>query len=239
MVADAGERLADLARDFGRKISSGPIGLNVRVGDPTTEVGREAVACGADLIIMSTHGYTGLKRVLFGGITDSVVRCSPCPVLVVRSHPPESAAHRSSPAHELRRLLVPMDFSARAERAIRYAVALAGQAGSAVSLVHVMAEVKQNDAAVLTGGHSTLSADAGKQLHSVMDEVVDPDLRGEVYLRCGAPFQHIIAVADSHEVDLLVLTTHGRTGLSHLLMGSTAERVIYHASCPVLIIRTA
>ena len=140
--------------------------------------------------------------------------------------------------HNMLRILVPMDFSLQAAHAIHYAAGLAAQSGGAVSLVHVMTEPAQEAASAWGGADfAAASAESTERLHSAMERMLPVELRGEIYLRRGSPDAHIVAVADLHEVDLLILDTDGPSGLGQLILGSTAERVMYHASCPVLILR--
>jgi nucleotide-binding universal stress UspA family protein len=233
-VKTAGE----IAREHACRISAGPIDSIVRTGSPPLEVCEAARESEADLIVMSTHGYTGWKHVLFGGITDGVVRHAPCPVLVVRSMAPPAAAARSSAGHELRRLLVPVDFSEHAEAGVRYAAGLAAECGAKVSLVHVLDAADYDSMAFSGGAGAEMSADASARLHSLMERLVLEAHRGVVYVRRGVPFAQITMVADLHEADLVVLTTHGRSGLGYLLMGSTAEKILHHVSSPALILRS-
>jgi nucleotide-binding universal stress UspA family protein len=228
-----------VAREHACKLSSGPIETIVRTGSPPLEVCEAARERDADLIVMSTHGYSGWKHVLFGGITDGVVRHAPCPVLVVRSMAPTAAAERSSAAHELRRVLVPIDFSEHAEAAVRYAAGLAAECKASVSLVYVFDPGDFDEMALSGGADAEMTADASARLHSLMERLVPEAQRGVVFVRRGVPFAQVAAVANLHEADLVVLTTHGRTGLGYLLMGSTAEKILHHVSSPALIVRTA
>jgi nucleotide-binding universal stress UspA family protein len=174
--------------------------------------------------------------VIFGGITPELLRQAPCPVLVLRE--PEEAASKSALARPVRRLMVPVDFSARAELAIHRATALATQCKATVSLLHIVDPTAvDEDAAMVGGDFAAYSADASSRLGSLLDRTVPAQLRGEVFIRRGVAFAQIVAEAALREMDLLVLTTHGRTGLAHFLMGSTAERVVSHAPCPVVVVR--
>lgn len=227
-----------IAREHACKISAGPIESIVRTGSPPLEVCEAARESEADLIIMSTHGYTGWKHVLFGGITDGVVRHAPCPVLVVRSMAPPAAAERSSAGHQLRRLLVPVDFSEHAEPAVRYAAGLAAECGAKVSLVHVLDAADFDSLALSGAAGEELNSDVSARLNALMERLVPAPQRGVIFARRGVPFAQITMVADLHAADLVILTTHGRTGLGYLLMGSTAEKILHHVSCPALIVRT-
>lgn len=230
----ARQQLAELAHDRAGRLE---VVTEVRLGNPPDEIDEAARRHQSDLIIMSTHGYTGLKQVLLGGITEAVIRRAPCPVLVVRSHPVSEAARLASTQPAFRSLLVPIDFSPRSERAIAYAGALAQWSGGTVSLMHVLGPSEWDEIGGWTGGDfGGSSADVQARLHAVLTRLLPANVHGKVYAGPGTPFAQIVAGADFCRADLLVLTTHGRTGLAHLLCGSTAERILRHASSPVLII---
>ncbi len=143
------------------------------------------------------------------------------------------------------RILVPIDFSVCSLAALEHALAMAGRFGSSVDVLHVWSlprTLGPSDAVALPGHrHETVAAFAGSQRSQLLDELmVDVAGRGvEVRSRvdCGDPSAEIIRIAEADGYDLIVMGTHGRSGLSHLLRGSVAEQVIRRAPCPVLTIR--
>ena len=137
--------------------------------------------------------------------------------------------------------LVPIDFSPYAEHALDYAIALAKQLQARVTLLHVIQPplVAGADmgawpsAAFLEELEAAVTAD----LEGYLERVTAAELVGEIVVVHGAPFQEIIDTAKARQVDLIVMGTHGRTGLPHVLLGSVAERVVRLAPCPVLVAR--
>jgi universal stress protein A len=141
------------------------------------------------------------------------------------------------------RILVPVDFSAHSDRALRYATSLASRLGATVELLHVvedpfvsgawsseihvpnLPELLENQIAAARGRLAELKAVAGARVGTTV--------------LSGQPAHTIIAHATAGGFDLIVMGTHGRTGLSHVFMGSVAERVVRRAPCPVLTLREA
>ncbi|MCP5516013.1 MAG: universal stress protein [Verrucomicrobiales bacterium] len=151
---------------------------------------------------------------------------------------PQSAAS----ALNLRRILVPLDFSERAGKALHYARALASGFSATLVLVHVVEPlVYPSDlgyAPVVTDDLANdLQKEAQTRLDAAVGEMTAAGLSTTGVLRSGRPYLEIAAAAEQERADLIVLTTHGYTGLKHVLLGSTAERVVRHAPCPVLVVR--
>jgi nucleotide-binding universal stress UspA family protein len=143
----------------------------------------------------------------------------------------------------IKRILCPVDFSDSADHAMRYAAALAENFGSDLTLLHVVAPV----VAALPGETSlpdTLQADVDEiaeacreRLEKTVGELATSGLTVQHKVVSGVPFIEIVRYARDTETDLIVMGTHGRTGLGHLLIGSVAERVVRKASCPVLTVK--
>jgi universal stress protein A len=143
---------------------------------------------------------------------------------------------------DIRKILVPTDFSPRSDRALEYAVALATAMKAAVHLVHVVeepfaggAEMYVRDAQEI---RDQLDADARSRLAAIAGRVDPGRMPVSTEIRHGSAFDGIIYEARATGADLIVMGTHGRSGLSHALLGSVAERVIRGAHCPVLAVRT-
>jgi nucleotide-binding universal stress UspA family protein len=144
------------------------------------------------------------------------------------------------------RILVPVDFSAYSERAREYAIELAGRFGASLHLLHV---VEDPIATGVWGGETVipnltelreeLVDGAERQLVTYRDAAARAGVSVVSTVQVGLPAITIVEHAKSLGVDLIVMGTHGRTGMAHLLMGSVAERVLRHAPCPVLTIREA
>lgn len=143
---------------------------------------------------------------------------------------------------ELGRILVPVDFSDTAKKALQYAVPFGAAFDAEVVLLHVM---QPYTIPVELGylppewveSQKEFVKSAREELDKLCAQEVAARARSQVQVREGAPWQEIITAARELRADLIILATHGRTGLQHVLLGSVAERVVRHAPCPVLVVR--
>ena len=153
------------------------------------------------------------------------------------------SVRRQTPIRRLhvRRILVPVDFSDTAYKPVPYAVALAEDMGAKIILMHVVEPVYVGAEPGLTYvAPQTMIAERKPnkdELRKIAQKMVPEKLFDKAIVREGTPYHEITAMAKRLKVGLIVITTHGRTGLSHILMGSTAEHVVRHARCPVLTVR--
>ena len=137
-------------------------------------------------------------------------------------------------------ILVPVDFSEHADQALTYAMELASKLGARLTLLHVIQRPMPG-----AGGMGVALETYFQQVELMAGETMEDQARcaREAGLECevaivqGVPFQQIVDLATTKQADLIVMGTHGRTGLQHLLLGSVAERVVRLAPCPVLITR--
>lgn len=141
---------------------------------------------------------------------------------------------------KLERILVPMDFSTEAQPALTYAVMLAKKFHARIILVHVVELV--SGPMDPTFGYVPVAdgpqvAAAQARLKGIAAETVPQELLETSEIRLGVPYYQITIAAKDLNIDLIVITTHGHTGLSHVFLGSTAERIVRHAPCPVLTVR--
>jgi nucleotide-binding universal stress UspA family protein len=145
----------------------------------------------------------------------------------------------------IRRILVPVDFSAGALQGLEYATDLLSAGKAELIVLHVVEPVYYATPADLYGASANLSMlleeqqrVAAEQLALLARRLKQRRIRVRTVLQTGSPYQIIIETAEKLAVDLIVMATHGRTGLSHLLMGSVAEKVVRAAQCPVLTVRS-
>jgi len=141
----------------------------------------------------------------------------------------------------LQHILVPMDFSPYSEHALDYALQLAETFQARITLFHVV------ETPVLAGGAhmggtipsytEQLEVDASRTIDKYTQRVRDAGLTCEAVVSHAVPFQQIVNLASARDVDMIVMSTHGRTGLAHMLLGSVAEKVVRLAPCPVLVTR--
>jgi nucleotide-binding universal stress UspA family protein len=136
---------------------------------------------------------------------------------------------------EIRHILAPTDFSAPSCRAVTAACELAQTFGAKLSLLHVI-EVPAYAIEVALPLEN-LERDARRELALLLPEAASAHVDVTRLVELGVPYQRIVETATAEQVDLIVMATHGRTGLSHLVLGSVAERVVRLAPCPVLTIR--
>jgi len=195
---------------------------------PDTGLCEVADKYDAELIIVGTHGRTGIKRFFLGSVAEKMVRMSKRNVLVVRSDRPKP----------LRKLMVPVDFYAPSKKAIAEAVAMAPE-GATVEVVHFwqlpMAVIAHDAHVVLQQGDkgelAQLAAERG-------DKLIEPykDSGVNVVFRAvqAPPSIGIVEHADGY--DCIVMGSHGRRGVRRLLLGSVAETTVRHAPCSVLVV---
>jgi nucleotide-binding universal stress UspA family protein len=143
---------------------------------------------------------------------------------------------------EMRQILAPTDFSEYSKQAVVSAYELAQTLGAKLILLHVVElPVYPVERFLPSAGGTTLLEDLEHQARLDLARILPKAEDGTVEVRCqtvvGTPYYKIIEVANAEKVDLIVMATHGRTGFSHLVMGSVAERVVRMAPCPVLTIR--
>jgi len=140
---------------------------------------------------------------------------------------------------EIKRILVPVDFSDYSEKALNWASTMAEQWNSHVYLCHIIPE--PNYPTMLGGAdlvkfESELQSTAETQLQDLVDKLQAKNIQTTIRVSLGEPFNDICRIAEEEQIDLIVMGTHGRTGLRHALLGSVAERVVRHAPCPVLVV---
>ena len=153
----------------------------------------------------------------------------------------KSAATASPLPFRIKSILVPIDFSASSKKALDYAVTFARQFKAKLTLLHVVEPIATPDFAAsfpLAMEDDKLMAATMKELEAVVKAARIP--RGaveKILVRFGRSFHEIAGAARTRKVDLIIISTHGYTGLKHALLGSTTERVVRHAPCPVLVVR--
>ena len=240
--AAADERAAALAlRAFGLDVQ-----LDVEVGDPAETIVEVAADRHVSMIAMATHGYGGLRRWALGSVTDKVIQAAPVPVFVVRSAARDA---RAVGPLELRRVLVPLDGSALAMQALPLAIELASATGAHLILLRAIPQTRPiEEPAPLLGddrrrhpGEAYLEARARAfaELQSLAGELRE---RHGVVVACnvrpGAAAEAIIEEAEQRSVDLVVMATHGYSGLRRWALGSVADKVLHGGLAPLLLVRS-
>ena len=224
-----------LARGYG--VSSG--NCHVLSGAPPfDEICRFAQKIPADLIVMPTHGYTGLKHVFLGSTAERVVQHSPCPVFVARPRKGKSETGRTPGPHTI---LVPVDFSGCSRGGLRYAIDFANEFGARIILLHAtyLGYIYSSEGTAVYDIPALQKAarkTAERQMRQLVRSLNFGRVRFETEFTDGSPVLDICAFAKDHNVDLIITWTHGLTGLEHILIGSIAEHVVRHAPCSVLVV---
>lgn len=189
---------------------------------------------GADLIVMGTHGRRGAARLFLGSVAEAVTRHASCPVMTIRAGAPEGV---DSPVHKI---LVPVDFSEPSEVTIRYAEHLGHLYHSGLELLHVAEEVPYPYFYVPV--QSDAVADrlrrAGEALAKLAADTLSERVQYTTSVRSGRVASEVLDHARHTECGLLVIGTHGLSGLERVLVGSTAEQVIRGAEIPVFVVKS-
>lgn len=199
--------------------------FKVKVGEPLPGIAWAAERSRADLILMATHGRTGLGHLLMGSVTEAVLRHVAVPVLALR------LGHGDRPLTTVRRILWATDLLPVSEGAWRYALTLADVLGAEVILLHVVRPPEP--ARVADDPIPPLE----QELERRQQGVEARGLRARRKVLVGVPAEVIVAEAEREQADLIVMGTRGRTGLTHVLLGTVAEAVIRKAPCPVLAVQ--
>jgi len=204
----------------------------VRTDVPHEAILRYATERDVDLVVMGTHGRTGVERYLLGSVTEKVVRLSDVPVLTVK------AGDDGDVTYPYTDVLVPTDGSEGAEAAIDPAVDIASTYDArvhALSVIDTMAMgVDVRSAAIL----DALEEAARSAVETVEERATDASVSAvETAIQHGSPYRAIRSYAEEHDVDLVVMGTHGRSGIERYLLGSVAEKTVRTSPVPVMTVR--
>lgn len=192
---------------------------------------------GVDLVVMGTHGRRGVRRMLLGSVAEEVLRSCPCPVLTVRpghdgiGEPPE-------------RILAPLDFSENADAGLRWAGGLAERTGAELVVLHVINEPAYPEPYFAQAANLRALARAARDevpeaLQRRVAEVLGEEAAtaAKIHMRAGPPAPTIAEFVEEREVGMVVMSSHGRTGVERVFLGSVAEGVVRRAPAPVLVVR--
>jgi nucleotide-binding universal stress UspA family protein len=183
-----------------------------------------------DLVVMGTHGRTGLKRLMLGSIAESVVNLSPVPVITV---------HINFRKREIKKILVPVDFSKFSRVAIRQAIVLAKDFQARLEFMHVV-EQQAHPEFYSIATEPILRANPNLKDHIIRNLIKltgIPESGATYVVREGRVHDEISGYARKKKIDLIVMPISGMSALDHIVLGSNTERVVRTASCPVLTVR--
>ncbi len=218
----------------------------VRQGKPFKTIVATAPEGKADLIVLATRAYTGIKHLIHGSVAERVVQHSRCPVLIVRKREREflRGNGRAPGEHEMisiKKILVPVDFSKCSLVGLKYAVLLAARFRAALRLFHAINPYAKKIGGERIPGETNSLMQAARtvarqQMERMTRSAILREISWEADIRVGSDVDGICAVASAADVDLVVLSTHGQSGLAHALIGSVAEHVVRYATCPLIVV---
>lgn len=211
---------------------------HVLEGDIAAEILALAANKNADLIVMSTHGRSGFRRLALGSVAERVLHNATIPLLLVREG---AALHTTNP---IEHLLVPLDGSSFAERSIPLAVELSTQTGATLTMLRVVQDLDAQNKQIIFKSEEA-AEEAVNQWKLLATRYLDELAKGikaegvkvSSMVLSGDPENLIGTIAETLPADLIVMSTHGRSGVSRWVYGSVANKVLRTASCPVLLVR--
>jgi len=210
----------------------------VSVGRPAEEIARLVEAKQVNLVISATRGRSGLKRLLLGSVTERLMRTISCPLLVVHS---TERRFISPEAHRVRleKILVGYDFSPDAGLALEYALSLAQEFQAELHLVHVMEPSAYRELLQPSGEpDSELDLETQERLMEKLNGLIPEDARHwcspVTCLLEGHPYDELNHYARENDIDMIALGVRGRGRVTTFFLGSTTDRVVRRAPCPVL-----
>jgi nucleotide-binding universal stress UspA family protein len=213
------------------------VSTRVHVGDPAQVILDVCQETGADLIAMSTHGRSGFVRWALGSVAERVIQGATTPLLLVREATP-------LPDHAVQRILVPLDGSLLAEQALPHAERLAKTFAASITLLQVTQRLDEGSQRILFESEAEAErvlAEWRAKSIGYLERVAQPlqasGLNVEVAACFGDPDKAICEYADGHGIDLIVMSTHGRSGLSRWLYGSVTNKVLRGTNRLLLLVR--
>jgi nucleotide-binding universal stress UspA family protein len=224
-------------RSFNDQLTASGIavaGATTEQGTPSRAIIDAARSGGFDLVVLGTHGRTGLAHAFIGSVAERVIRHGTVPVLTLT---PEAARR----APRMRRILVPVDYSDCSGAALKHAREVASTLGAELDVVHVWDRPPYVSDTVVVHTASGEKRPLGELIREAAEDDMTSFLKAQGgtpvaghRLLSGEPAATILEELGKSQHDLVIVGTHGRTGLKHLLLGSIAEKLVRHASVPVI-----
>jgi nucleotide-binding universal stress UspA family protein len=206
-------------------------------GDPAEKIAELSSGLNPDLLIVATHGHSPFREWAMGGTCDRIVRLSPVPVLAIK-HPEREFVAGLDPTVKLKKVLCPCDFSEFSHEAIPIAVDLCRRFDATLILEHIVDN--RTDYSTFYPAYAVhispqLLENSRKMLESIASKY--DDLNVECRVNVGIPMPSLLETVDGEDISLVVMSTHGRSGIRRAFLGSVSERLIQKAACPVLTVR--
>ena len=219
MAESAKQDAEAYAQKLGKELTIQVRSVNL-AGNPAEEIVKYADSENTGLIVMSTHGQSGIRQWTIGSVANKVVRATKQPVALVRAEVPRPDVPRKD---TLRKALLPLDGSKESEAALPYVAELASRLGMSVTLLQVLAI-----------GDKALAED---YLEKIGAQLKQKGVTVESRVLFGEAATEIINLADEIHADVVAMSTHGRSGIGRWVLGSVAERVLYEGNTPLLLVR--
>jgi len=215
------------------------VAIDVRCGPAADVIVEAALGQHVTMIVMATHGYSGVKRWALGSVMDKVVHALSTPILIVRAE---------APAREptLKRIMVPLDGSALARQALPLAVELAKSAGAELLLLQAIAATIEAYPGFPSRGRpipqladvlEALRDQATSELGTQADELRAHEVSARTAVVNGHAAEVLVDEAARRGVDLIVMATHGYSSLKRWALGSVADKVLHATTTPLLLVR--
>jgi nucleotide-binding universal stress UspA family protein len=231
LLHQAGSELRQCA---GPAIRAGvPVVTTLREGEPGPAIQALAESLPADLVVMGTHGRAGFEYLVLGSVAEQVLRRAPCPVLTVglESRPPLRAG-------SFFRILCATDLSDSSADTVAFALALAEEQQSELTLLHVLEGLQlYEDVPELEHLRRRPEEVARARLAAAVPPAVRDWCSVRELVTVGRPHHEVLRVAAASGADVVVMGSRGRDGIGRMLFGSTSQRVVRGAGCPVLTVR--
>jgi len=210
-------------------------------GSSAEEISGYAESNAINLIAMSTHGRAGVGRWALGSVADKLVKSSRTPILLVRSEVPERIPAESWPT---KGILVPLDGSEFGETALPYVEELAKTLDKEVVLLQVVT-TEFRFVADMSGGGVFLTgqdikawtSNAEAYLNKIVARLKDKGISSQILVMVGGPADRVVECVKEYDVDLVVMSTHGHSGIARWILGSVAQRVLEGVGTPLMLVR--
>jgi nucleotide-binding universal stress UspA family protein len=202
--------------------------VQLKHGDPVTEIVDAAERLGVELIAMSSHGRSGVLRWIRGSVAEMVLREATTPILLISAH---TSTDETRP--HFRRILLPLAGSERSAAVVPFVIELARGSDAEVLLLRCSWAGVERPLLAIELSPEKLAA----TLRPWQERLEAAGIRTRVLATHGVAAHQILDAADSEQVDLVALTTHGRRGLMRLVEGSVTEKVLRHCRRPLLVVR--
>lgn len=229
LLEEEAERAVDAVAELARIHTSGRVTTAVERGIPFRTINEYVDTHDIDLVAMGTHGRTGLERTLLGSVAEKTVRTADVPVVTVS--PSADIVELGDVTYD--DVLLPTDGSEGAELAIEWGIALAEVYDATIHTVYSVDTSRFAGAEGMTEIHEALEQTGRNALATVREHARAADISAMGSITSGPAARAILSYCEEHDIDLVVMGTHGRSGVQRYLIGSVTETVVRNAEVPV------